>query len=208
MNIEKIKLQLTSKLPGEKAHQKMMPFNRPISSIAKQNSTDFKESGVAVILYKHQKNLELILIQRSTYEGNHSGQISFPGGKKEALDRNLFETSIRECYEEIGVQLALKHHVGKLTPVFIPVSNFHVEVHLFYMDSKPVFQADPHEVSEIFSVQINDLLNDKFVKITDIKISEMIILKEVPYFDLENKIIWGATAFILSELKELLRDHL
>ncbi len=207
MNIEKLKFLLETNLPGEKAHQKMAPLNRSISSLARENAIDYKESAIAVVLYKHENEFEIILIQRPIYEGKHSGQVSFPGGKKEKTDLNLFQTAIRECFEEIGLSLGKENHVGKLTPVFIPVSSFHVEAHLFYLDLKPDLKADTREVSEIFSIKLNHLLDENFVKKMDMEqitdAPNKIFLKEIPYFDLENKIIWGATALILNELKEI-----
>ncbi|MES2589002.1 MAG: CoA pyrophosphatase [Bacteroidota bacterium] len=205
MNLEKLKSLLITSLPGEEAHQKMAPLNRPISSYAKSMSDNYKESGVAVVIYKQAENHQIVLIQRPVYDGKHSGQVSFPGGKKEENDENLLQTAIRECFEEIGVSLNENQHIGKLTPVFIPVSNFHVEAHLFYLESMPEFKADEREVSEIFSIKLDHLLDDDFVKKMDMEIPNAIYLKEIPYFDLENKIIWGATALILNELKELLR---
>jgi 8-oxo-dGTP pyrophosphatase MutT (NUDIX family) len=200
--IEKLKKLIAFQLPGESAHAQMAPLNRPLSSIAKSKSDNYRESSVAVILVNLE---EIILIQRPEYEGNHSGQVSFPGGKKEESDQDLFETALRESQEEIGIQLPRENYLGKLTPVFIPVSNFHVEAHVFILQEQPNFIKDDYEVSEIFSIKITELLDDSKVKYTDMKINREYTLNNIPYFDLENKIIWGATALILNELKELLK---
>jgi 8-oxo-dGTP pyrophosphatase MutT (NUDIX family) len=205
MSIEELKNKFSSSLPGETAHQKMAPTGRPLSSFAKIQSANFKESGVAVVLFENFDSQEIVLIQRPLYDGSHSGQVSFPGGKKENVDDNLFFTAIRECQEEVGISLNEEYFLGKLTPVFIPVSNFHVEAYTFYLPSRPNFIKDEREVEEIFTIKLDDLLDDSRIMRTDIEVSNKLKIKDVPYFNLENKIIWGATALILNELKELIK---
>jgi 8-oxo-dGTP pyrophosphatase MutT (NUDIX family) len=197
---------LTKDLPGEQAHQRMAPTDRPISSFAKENANSFKESSVAIILIHLENSLEIVLIQRPVYEGNHSGQISFPGGKREASDLNLYQTAIRECFEEIGVELEAEHYIGTLTPVFIPVSSFHVEANLFYLNEVPAFHKDEREVDSIFTIKIAELMDEQNTKTKMMNLPNNLKIKEVPYFDLENKVIWGATALILSELKEIIKQ--
>lgn len=206
MLAKQIREILESGLPGEASHQKMAPLNRPLSSLAVQNSENIKESSVAILIIENDSIHEIVLIQRPVYDGSHSGQVSFPGGKKDDVDNDLLETAIRECYEEIGVRLEVDHYVGRLTPVFIPVSNFHVEANLFYLDSTPNFKQDSREVDSIFTIKLKDLLKDENVKSTTIHINDKFSLKNVPYFDLENKIIWGATALMLNELKDILKQ--
>jgi len=87
-------------IPGEDAHLKMSPLNRGKSSQAILGNTTYKESAVAVILYPKEQSIECILTQRQEYKGKHSGQISFPGGKKEAVDIHIEYTARRETFEE------------------------------------------------------------------------------------------------------------
>ncbi|MGV3632603.1 MAG: NUDIX hydrolase [Bacteroidota bacterium] len=191
-------------LPGEDAHARMSPLSRPLSSLAKQSAKIFRESAVAIIIFEEDNEQRIILTQRPQYEGKHGGQVSFPGGKREEGDLDLLQTAMRECYEETGVRLTAEDYIGSLTPVFIPVSSFHVEAYVFYLDHLPSFQKDEREVEAIFTVRIEDLLDESRVQQTNISIGDNMTLKDVPYFDLESKIVWGATALILSELKEIL----
>lgn len=203
---EKLGSALLADLPGEHAQLRMTPLSRSNFERAKEEAHQYRQSGVAVILFENGNHeREIALIQRPEYEGKHGGQVSFPGGKKEDSDLDLLETAMRECYEEIGVNLQKSHYLGALTSVFIPVSQFYVEPHVFFLPEKPDFIPDAYEVSEVFSIKVLDLLDDANVQLTNIRISEQFSMKDVPYFALENKVIWGATAVILSELKAILQ---
>ncbi len=199
--LEAFKFQLNENLPGEAAHAEMAPVNRPLSSFARNNTESFRESAVSVILQVTSKTPEIILIQRPNYEGVHGGQVSFPGGKKDESDENLFQTAIRECKEEIGVDLFENQLVGLLTPVFIPVSKFDVLPHVFVLEQEVHFTPDPREVETIFKMDIPSLLNENIRKRVSIPTQQGTILKNIPCFEYENRIIWGATALMLNELR-------
>ena len=74
-----------------------------------------RESAVMHLIYPHKNTLYFALIKRSSRNPNdkHSGQISLAGGAKEIDDKDLLATAIRECHEEIGVQL--EHHAALST---------------------------------------------------------------------------------------------
>lgn len=194
-----------AELPGEEAHKPMMPINRPLSSDALKEAIDAKESAVAVMLFEEDGIHHCALIQRPSYDGSHSGQVSFPGGKREFSDENLAFTAIRECWEEVGIQLSDNYLIGKLTSVYIPVSNFHVEPFLFYYPEKPAFKADEREVESIFTITMNELLDDSNLDQMEVKINPNLTMKNIPCFNIADKQIWGATALILNELKEILK---
>lgn len=202
--LEQLSYHLEHHLPGEIAHIPLSPLGRGVSSEAIKKAKYVKESAVAVILFKSNEELKCTLIQRPHYEGTHSGQISFPGGKKEPSDNDLLITSMREAFEEIGVELKEEHLLGSLTSVYIPVSNFSVAPYVFYYPTVPSYIKDNFEVAEIVEININDLLHESVIKHTNIPISNGNMLNNIPYFDLENKIIWGATALILNELRTTL----
>jgi 8-oxo-dGTP pyrophosphatase MutT (NUDIX family) len=194
----------SSQLPGEEAHKRMAPFNRPLSSEALKTAENYKESAVAVICYPSEKTINCILTQRPFYEGAHSGQISFPGGKLEPMDKNSIHTACRECEEEIGIQLSEEHHLGMLTEVFIPVSNFLVRPHLFYFDREPQFRPDVREVAEIITFSLQELTNEAIISTMEIRFPNGMIQQDIPCFQFGTKKVWGATALILNELRELL----
>lgn len=201
----KIHAAISNSLPGENAHLLMNPSGRGLSSEAKKKAINVRESAVAIVMYSTEISHEIVLIQRPDYIGAHGGQISFPGGKRDVGDLDLKATAIRECHEEIGISLEDSIFLGQLTPVYIPVSNFHVEPYLFYCDQIPLFVKDEREVQHIFSISIADLLHDGTISSMEIEIKGDKLYKDIPCFLINEKKIWGATALILSELKEILR---
>ena len=194
---------LNKKLPGEKAHVEMAPYR--ISSIeAKKRNKKPRLSAVGIHLFINSKNkLSTILIQRSNNLPTHKGQIAFPGGKKENKDIDLIETAKRESQEELGIENGVL--IGQLTPVYIPVSNFDVSPFVFFHKSLPNIVKCQDEVDHYFVIEIESVLNPKNIHSFDYKENNGINIKNIPCFKINDKIIWGATALILNELKHILK---
>jgi 8-oxo-dGTP pyrophosphatase MutT (NUDIX family) len=198
------KNEIAFNLPGESAHQKMAPLNRPLSSYALKEAKIIRESAVAVILFRKADEIHCILTQRQEYEGNHSGQISFPGGKKDETDSHLEETARRESFEEIGIPINEGLLLGQLTDVYIPVSGFKVSPFVYFHHELPPLTRNNREVAEIIDFPLFDLKKEDLISQMEMVISTGYTLKNVPYFNLSDKKVWGATAIILSEIKEIL----
>lgn len=205
--IEDIRKKLSNPLPGDKAHSPLSPSGRPIASEKLKNSNIFTESAVGLILFEYKNNLDIILTQRSAYNGIHSKQVSFPGGKKETYETNLLQTAIRETEEEIGLKRDKMQLLGQLSPIYIPVSNFKVQPYVLHYTESPIFERQVREVSEIFHFPLPLLFNRKILKRTDIEITGRSPMLDVPYFEIRNKVVWGATALILNEFKVLLQEY-
>ena len=199
-----LKEQLIHHLPGEKAHLRMSPSHRPLSSNALKNAIKVRDSAVAVVIFQKNDQLECILTQRSDYEGNHGGQVSFPGGKKDPNDINLEETARRECYEEIGIPLHSGILLGQLTDVFIPVSSFLVKPFVYYHNELPQLIKNDREVAEILTFPLFDLKKEDLISSMEIHLPNGTIYRDIPYFKLSDRKVWGATALILNELREIL----
>ena len=204
--IDDLLRKFDSDLPGERAHIEMAPINRPLSSFALKNAIEPRESAVSIILYQKDDAIHSILIQRPVYDGTHSGQIAFPGGKKEETDIHLEFTARRECFEEIGLPIESGILIKEMTKVFIPVSNFIVYPFVFFVDLIPELIASEREVEEIIHYKIDHLLKDEHQSKMDILLPNNILQKNIPCFEIQNKKIWGATALILNELKLILKD--
>ena len=156
-----------------------------------------------ILLYRKEGRWYFPLIQRPDYDGVHAKQMSFPGGKMDDSDPNLTATAIREAEEEIGVKVDDESIIGHLSDLYIVASNFNVKPAVAVYDGTPLFKADEYEVEEIIEVSLEDLLDDALIKEKPIKISYGVTI-QAPYFHLNGKVVWGATAMMLSELKTIL----
>lgn len=162
-----------------------------------------RQSSVLILLFPDKSgNVSTAFIKRGEYEGVHSGQIAFPGGKFEVTDANLTETALREAEEEVGIKKDQVEIIGSLSDLFVPPSNFIIRPFIAQAAEIPGFTANIHEVAEIFTVPLRfftesnargeysiPYLNGTFVT--------------VPGFRYEKHLIWGATAMILNELIQL-----
>jgi 8-oxo-dGTP pyrophosphatase MutT (NUDIX family) len=199
-----IKGQVEKKLPGIEAHKTMLPEGRLMPNDYLKNIVDYKQSAVFALLFKEENNIHLLLTQRHQYEGKHSGQISFPGGKKEEDDKNLLHTAYRETYEEIGVAENNIEFITALSSLYIPVSNFYVQPYLGYIIDLPPLVLNQREVKSIVKFPLQSLNNPTLLKIKKIEASSGLNLS-VPAYELGEHVIWGATAMMLKEIGEIIK---
>ncbi|MFK7953931.1 MAG: CoA pyrophosphatase [Ekhidna sp.] len=198
--------KLKGVLPGEKAHSLMQPRLPDGTSLRLKNSKPPKEGGVLILLYNEGGEAFFPLIQRPEYEGVHSGQMALPGGKAEEEDDDLIMTALRETREEIGVSEEKIKVIGSLSRFFVAASNYMVEPVIGVIDHKPDFVPDPREVSDIITPSINELINPALRKEKELVVKNGYKLQS-PYFDLSDRVVWGATAMMLSELVTILNEE-
>jgi 8-oxo-dGTP pyrophosphatase MutT (NUDIX family) len=192
----------TNPLGGISSQFKLAPAIRKPLSQSYINNKNPKPAAVLVLFYPNYNNqTQILLTKRASYNGTHSAQISFPGGKLETTDFNLQSTAIRETYEEVGVEINSIEIFKEMTPVYIPPSNFLVNPYLAYLEETPIFKKN-HEVEEIIEVSLVDFLNESSLSITNVTTSYAHKI-DVPCFKLNGYIVWGATAMMLSEIKDL-----
>lgn len=202
--IENLKTNLQKPLPGVEAQFEMAHVKREKVLANSYESQKYRPSAVLILLFPNEQNqISVLLIERMTYNGHHSGQIAFPGGKAEQTDVDLQATALREFFEETGAD-ETPTVIGQLTPVYIPVSKFMVQPFVSYLEKKPNFSASAYEVNELIEWEINHLLNPDIIKETTIEPTPGYKIK-TPYFDVQGKVLWGATAMMLNELKWLLK---
>ncbi len=189
-------------LPGLDAQLTMAPPHRKEDLQLFLHYREAKKSSVLIIFFEESGIYNVVFIKRTEYNGAHSGQISFPGGKWEKSDIDLYHTALRESEEEIGIDTSLVTYCGKLTDLYIPPSNFIVSPFVVVYNKRVPFKPDPSEVAEILEIPFNFLLTPNAVQQTTIKISNGYPLL-VPCFNFQENIIWGATAMIMSEMINL-----
>jgi 8-oxo-dGTP pyrophosphatase MutT (NUDIX family) len=201
--IQQLQARFAAALPGTEAQFKMTHSIRVHSTPPR---SDAKIAAVLLLLYPKNETWHTVLIRRvatGNPDDKHSGQVSFPGGKQDATDKNLAHTALREVEEEIGIPQENIEILGQLTELYIPVSNFLVYPFVGYTKEMPVFKLQATEVKAVLEVPIAHFCTDLHRKTTDMRFSPHIILKEVPYFDVFGNIVWGATAMMLSEFSEI-----
>lgn len=189
-------------LPGEEAHAVLSPLKTEVRSLARLQNATPKLSAVSLLLYDKANEPHFVLTKRHVYNGAHSGQISFPGGKKEDFDASHLHTALRETEEEIGVSSQLLTPIAPLTPTYIPPSGFLVYPFVLHLQGEPHFVAQEREVNQILEIKVMDLLHVEALKTTSMELMKGVRTK-VPYFDLNGEVVWGATAMILNEFREV-----
>lgn len=197
-----------SNLPGVQAQLQMAPSIRQTDILNMGVGRNPVKSSVLLLFYPdREQQVATVLIQRPEYDGAHSGQISFPGGRHEPGDPDLAFTALREAHEEIGVDPGLVNLKGRLTDLFIPPSNFIVTPYLGISDRRPDFIPDPVEVAAILEISLKDLLNPACREMKLITLRDGYRL-ETQCFNLNGHIVWGATAMIISEMAEIIKKLL
>ncbi|RED26424.1 8-oxo-dGTP pyrophosphatase MutT (NUDIX family) [Flavobacterium cutihirudinis] len=192
-------------LPATFAHIKMAPKER----IQELQNLDIKTknpriAAVMMLLYPKNRETHLILIVRNAYNGVHSSQIAFPGGKFETTDANFEETALRETHEEIGVFPDKIEVIKHFSPMYIPPSNFLVHPFLGIAKEELSFFPDIREVADIIELPLSVFLDDEIIIEARLSTSYAANIL-VPAFNIQNHVVWGATAMILSELRDVLK---
>jgi 8-oxo-dGTP pyrophosphatase MutT (NUDIX family) len=193
-------------LPGIEAQLLMAPYHRKIE-LKEENVYETAKKGAVLILISPDSKKEpcITLIQRNVYDGVHSGQVSFPGGKVEPFDYTYQQAALRETKEEIGIEIHPSHIIGQLTEVYIPPSRFLVFPFVAFSNEIPPYNPDSREVNKIIQLPIKELLNEQIVVQKKVKVASLNATILTPCFYVQESIVWGATAMMLSELKVMLQ---
>ena len=197
---------IEASLPAFDAHVKMAPLDR-VESL-KNIDVEGKNPRVAAVMmlfYPKNDATHLVLIVRNSYKGVHSAQIAFPGGKYELGDQNFAETALRETHEELGIHPDKIEILKPFTELYIPPSNFMVYPFLGISKEELVFTPQLSEVADIIELPLSLFLDDALVVNTNLSTSYADNIS-IPAFKIEEHIVWGATAMMLSELKEILKE--
>ena len=201
-NLKKaIEKRLHEPLPGKEAHAVMRPEGRELEMMS---DAEPRKSAVLVLLFSENENLKITLIKRAEYDGIHSGQLAFPGGKQEPTDQSLRETALREAYEEVGVHESDIDILGKLSTLYIPISNMEVHPFVGMHKNKPIFVKQDKEVQQVLIPNLNDFLDYSHIR-TDI-FEGLNYKVQAPCYTLNNFKVWGATAMIMSEFVQIFKE--
>ena len=189
-------------LPGQLAHARMLTNSE--SRLKARPNARTRKSAVLILFYPHQGEVFLPLILRPAYDGVHSGQMAFPGGRHEPSDENLIRTAKREAQEEIGLRLTDITVAGILTELFIPPSNFLVLPVVAHIPYRPDFFPDPREVEKVLEVPLRKIEDKAIIGSSEIQVAGNFIL--APHYLIQHYKVWGATAMMISELLDVLHS--
>ncbi|MBK7683423.1 MAG: CoA pyrophosphatase [Bacteroidetes bacterium] len=206
--ISDLALRMEKGLPGQGAHEKMAPMHRKSLSESELFNTGYRTAAVLALLVPDPINSipRIVLIERSEGPVSHSGQISFPGGKREG-DEDLLVTALREANEELGIQANQVSLLGGLTSLYIPPSNFLVHPFLGYMNEIPEFILSEAEVKRVLLLPVSSFLDQGNVSIEVFKSSNGSTV-EAPTYRIDDVTIWGATAMMMAEISSLIRGEI
>lgn len=204
--IQELKQQLQKPLPGEEAQYRMAPSYRPKLSPQEIAAFNPRLGGVLLLLYPVNQTWHIAFTKRKEYAGVHSGQMSFPGGKKDEMDTNIIQTALRETEEEIGVNAGKIEVMGSLSQLYIPPSNFLVHPTVGYCINPYPFQPQATEVEQIIEIPVSFFLSKEGIDPQrEIKLFNGHTVR-APAYVYNEHVIWGATAIILSEFTYLVEQ--
>lgn len=202
---EWLKVRLLSELPGYSAQIKMTKnVTRPT---ALEAPVDARNSAVIMLIGYKEDQPQILLIKRAEYNGAHSGQMAFPGGKWEESDASLYHTALREAHEEISADADNIQYVGALTPLYIPVSNFVLHPFIAFDSLFDYKDFSAYEVASVHYYNLEEIYNSKQDVDLDLPFYNARIHTSA-YVPNDGNIIWGASAMVLSELEELYNEYL
>jgi len=200
--IKELKIKLLQKLPGSQAHFRMEPITRN-AFLNLKHPTPPRQSAILIVLFEENGKIKTTFIKRNSYDGVHSGQIAFPGGRYEDHDNNLINTALRETEEEVGIPKEAVKILGSLSKIYIPPSNFDVLPVVGYTEKVPQLTIDPVEVSKAFFVELEALASPSNLGTYTVTLKDG-MQASIPCYQVSNYTIWGATAMILSEFNEII----
>ena len=193
-------------LPGQDAQYIMAGENIRHKKIDLNALSNYKKSAVCLLFYEHDNDVFFSLMKRPTTHLYHAGQIALPGGSCDG-DETYEQTALRELYEETGIAIREENIIGRLTPLYIPISNFYIQPIVACINCKPLFKPSVDEVEELIECKLSYILDDSIISETTVNLTTSGLKIKAPYFNVQGNVLWGATAMLLSEVKQLLLDN-
>jgi 8-oxo-dGTP pyrophosphatase MutT (NUDIX family) len=198
----RLRLTLAGPLPGVDAQMRMAPIPRP-GWLPGRSPDESRPAAALLLLFPAASPAHVLLTVRSSQLPSHAGQVSMPGGAVEEGE-SLEQAALREASEETGLDPAAVRVLGRLTPLHIPVSGFVLNTVVGVVDARPEFRLADTEVDQILEPSLDDLLAPaavrRFPRLRDG------LFQDVPYFAVDGMQVWGATAMVLAEFLEIVRQ--
>ena len=159
-------------------------------------------SAVLIPLFEKDGRRHIVFTKRTGHLHHHKGQISFPGGGRHEGDRSILETALRESREEIGLKESDVEILGEMDDAVTITSLYHIVPFVGAIPYPYDFKLDKFEVEEVFALPLDDLLNKAIKKAENYTFGDTRI--EMYSYELNGRFIWGATAWMLGQLLEII----
>ncbi len=202
--IERLERRLEEDLPGLEAQLLMAPRGREDHLEPTDTS---KIACVMALIFPKDDDWHIALIERTSDNPNdpHSGQISLPGGRLEETDDTYADCALRELQEEIGINNEEIGLVGELSSLYVHISDYLIYPFVGFAGVEPTFSPQPSEVKSIIQLPLEHFLKDKNKK-SESMVIRGVTIEDVPYYNLGDYKLWGATAMIMSEFEKILHE--
>ncbi|MEE8371361.1 MAG: CoA pyrophosphatase [Sphingomonadales bacterium] len=164
----------------------------------------FRKASVLIPIIDRREEPTILLTKRTPHLADHAGQISFPGGSREASDRDAVATALRETEEEVGIEARFIDIIGRLGS-YHTSTGFRIAPIVGVLSPELELNIDSHEVAEVFEVPLRFILDPSNYRMESrIWRGEERFFYAVPF---EDHYIWGATAAMLVNLYHALLIH-
>lgn len=204
MDLHDVQRALKLPRPGREAQIRLSPRPRPGDVFPLPFETNAKEASVLILLFPAQNGLNFLLTRRTERVETHKGQISLPGGMQEPGEKP-WETALREATEELHINTDDVQVFHKpLSQIYIPVSGFRVTPYVGYSHQQLNVKASPDEVVEVIETPLEVIVDEKYREEEEWELRNFKAV--VPFYCVNGYKVWGATAMILSEFGEMLRQ--
>ena len=198
-----LKLQEISETSALESWPIAPPHRKELLEQAQLKKDAYRPAAVMICCYPNEENqYSFPVIKRQNYKGIHAHQMGLPGGKPLPGDDTLWHTALRECEEELGIQASQVRYIGTLSEVYIPPSKFKVTPFVAQLESKPKFVLEQREVAQVYQLSLQTL-REQVISYQQMQMADKLV--RMPGFQLESQFIWGATAMMLYEFKEILK---
>lgn len=194
-----MRLALQDPLPGLDAQLRLAPSPR-VGWDPNVLPAGLRDAAGLVLLYPVDGVPHVLLTVRGGSLRHHTGQVSLPGGAVDAGE-SIEAAATREAEEEVGVDATTVEIVGRLTPLHIPVSGFLLHPVVGVVRARPAFFPAEWEVARLLEVPLSRLADPAVVRREErtFQRNGVATTVEVPFFDIDDEKVWGATAMVLAE---------
>jgi 8-oxo-dGTP pyrophosphatase MutT (NUDIX family) len=196
--VARVERGLAEPLPGSRAQVLMAPVPRPGWEPGRLSS-DAKTAAGLVLLYPGEEGASdacVLLTERTRRLPTHGGQISLPGGRVDG-DETIEQAALREANEEVGLDPDAVRVLGRLSPMYIPVSRFNLYPIVGVVRERPEWRPHAGEVERVIETPIERLVDRARLR-WERRSTQWGVL-DIPYVDLDGVRLWGATGMVLAE---------